>query len=308
MYRCKTDQKVYDIAGVKVGGQPGVYPTLLCGTIFYKGQKIVSDPKRGIFDKEKAEKLILSQESLSSTTKNPSITHIYASTNAAMERYINFVSSTSNAPFIIDSSDVVARVYGIQYAEEIGLIDRVVYNSINMSITPQEEEALLQSHIDASILLSYNIKDPSVSGKISMLKNGGSALSRGLFDIAESCKIKKRLIDTAVPALGAGAGDAVRATYAIKSIFGEPVGCGIHNAVSSWTWLQKTQEKEIRKSCDTTTAALEIFCGADFVLYGPIEYAPYVFPKAAMADCFVAEAAKSLGTTPIDEHPFFALL
>ena len=37
---------MFDICNVKLGGQPGEYPTVLAGTIFYNKHDIVQDPKR----------------------------------------------------------------------------------------------------------------------------------------------------------------------------------------------------------------------------------------------------------------------
>jgi tetrahydromethanopterin S-methyltransferase subunit H len=51
-----------------------------------------------------------------------------------------------------------------------------------------------------------------------------------------------------------------------------------------------------------------LMAGGDFVLIGPIENAQMAFPACAMCDIFMAEAAKDIGTVPIDEHPFFKLL
>ena len=34
MFRFEKEQLVIDIAGVKMGGQPGEYPTVLAGTIY----------------------------------------------------------------------------------------------------------------------------------------------------------------------------------------------------------------------------------------------------------------------------------
>lgn len=45
MFRFDKEQEVLDIAGVKIGGQPGEYPTVLAGTIFYGGHNIISDEK-----------------------------------------------------------------------------------------------------------------------------------------------------------------------------------------------------------------------------------------------------------------------
>ena len=71
MFRFDKEQEVFDIAGVKVGGQPGEYPTVLAGTIFYPGQDIYEDEKKDIFNKEKAEALIKLQEEMSDITGNP---------------------------------------------------------------------------------------------------------------------------------------------------------------------------------------------------------------------------------------------
>ena len=58
MFKFDKEQTVFDFGGVKMGGQPGEYPTVLCGTIFYGGHNIVNDELTGDFDKEKADKLL----------------------------------------------------------------------------------------------------------------------------------------------------------------------------------------------------------------------------------------------------------
>ncbi|MDP3035576.1 MAG: tetrahydromethanopterin S-methyltransferase subunit H, partial [Methanobacteriaceae archaeon] len=68
MFRFDKEQVVIDVAGVKVGGQPGEYPTVLAGTIFYGGHKIISDEKAGVFDKDAAEALIKTMEEMSDVT------------------------------------------------------------------------------------------------------------------------------------------------------------------------------------------------------------------------------------------------
>ena len=58
MFRFDKEQLVVDVAGMKMGGQPGEYPTVLAGTIFYGGHNIISDEKTGVFDKDAAEERI----------------------------------------------------------------------------------------------------------------------------------------------------------------------------------------------------------------------------------------------------------
>ena len=65
------EQSIVNVAGVKFGGQPGELPSVLCGTIFYHGHKIVEDEERGLFDRTAAERLISRQAELSEETGCP---------------------------------------------------------------------------------------------------------------------------------------------------------------------------------------------------------------------------------------------
>ena len=91
MFRFDKEQTVLDIAGVKVGGQPGEYPTVLAGTIFYGGHKIIEDPKAGTFDKEKAENLLNIQAEMSDVTGNPYFVHTFGATPEALVKYLEYV-------------------------------------------------------------------------------------------------------------------------------------------------------------------------------------------------------------------------
>lgn len=43
---------------------------------------------------------------------------------------------------------------------------------------------------------------------------------------------------------------------------------------------------------------------ADFILYGPIEFAGAVYPACAMTDAIIAYTARKLGTRPkVSRHP-----
>ena len=90
MFIYDTEQKIFDIAGLKIGGQPGEVPTVMAGTIFYAGHKIVKDDVKGIIDEKSAETLINKQDEMSDITGNPAIMQIFAESSEAMERYIEF--------------------------------------------------------------------------------------------------------------------------------------------------------------------------------------------------------------------------
>ena len=103
MFRFKTPRRIFQIGKLRIGGQPGELSTLLIGSIFYKGHKIVSDAKKGIFDKEAAEKLIKRQEELSDITGNPCMLDVVINSSEAIDKYLDFVSNVTDYPFVFDA-------------------------------------------------------------------------------------------------------------------------------------------------------------------------------------------------------------
>ena len=297
MFVFEKEQIIHTIGGVKIGGNPGETSTVLAGTIFYGGHKIVSDPKKGLFDKTIAASLIQKQDEMSATTGNPALVQIFSETEEALKKYIDFVADLTTAPFLIDSTEPLVRIAGLRHAEEVGIIDRAIYNSLNVSATEEEIDALREIQHECAILLAFNPQDPSIAGRRAILEEGALTLNKGLLDLAKELGITKPLIDTAVTAIGAGAGAAA--------------GSGVHNAPSSWSWLRK-YKKVNRESFLTADAASNLIVqmmGADFVLYGPIENAERVFPVIAMGDVFTAESSDlEFGVSPPDDHPYKKLL
>ncbi len=310
MFKFQKEQEIVNIAGVKLGGQPGELPTVLAGTIFYDKHEIVEDAAKGLFDRAAAEKLISLQEASSDETGNPHIVHIFGTTPKSITRYIDFVSEISEAPFLIDSPEGVVRSHAAEYVSEIGLADRAIYNSINMSINASEIEALALSDIDSSIILGFNAMDSSLQGRMKLLEDGAGLLEEGLLSIADSCGIVNKLIDPSITPMGNGAGIALRMTITAKAKWGHPTGSGIHNAPSAWNWLNKKKEKDpiLYKICDVGSTCLQQAAAGDFILYGPIEYAPYVYPMAAMSDIMISEAVADLDIEPTARHPVNLLL
>ena len=102
MFKFKTQQKIFQIGKIKIGGQPGELPKVLIGTIFYQKQNIVKNPKEGVFDKQKAEELIKKQEELSDITGNPCGVDIVCTSFESGCKYINFVSEMTDTPILID--------------------------------------------------------------------------------------------------------------------------------------------------------------------------------------------------------------
>jgi tetrahydromethanopterin S-methyltransferase subunit H len=305
------EQIIHNVGGIKIGGNLGEVPTVLAGTIFYGGHKIVEDAKKGTFDREKARMLILKQDEMSDITGNPALVQIFSESEEAMLRYIDFVTDLTSAPFLIDSTEPLVRIAGLKYAEEIGLSDQAIYNSINVSATPQEIEALKELRPECAIVLAFNPQDSTIAGRRAVLEKAVLDKDQGLLKTCQDIGVTKPLIDTAVTAMGAGAGSAAAFTLVSKTVYGLPTGSGVHNAPSSWPWLRKYKkiDREAFYAADIASNIIVQMLGADFVLYGPIENTDRVFPVIAMGDVFIAESGyMEFGIEPDANHPYKKLL
>jgi len=275
MWNFKAEQKVFQIGGVSIGGVPGQRPVVLVGTLFYHGHKIVRDENAGTFDEAAAEALVKAQDEMSDKTGNPAMIDVVGASALAMKKAIDFVIDHTKAPILIDSPSEQFRAEGLTYAKEQGILDRVVYNSINPSSKPDELKSIHESGVKSSVFLAYNMKDFSTAGRTNAIKE--------LVGKRHEFGIEKPLIDTCVldlPTLGS----ALRAIYELKDELGFPVGCGAHNAVALWKGLKTKMGEQAVKPCLASVNATTAAVGADFILYGPIDDAKVVFPAVAMVD------------------------
>jgi len=275
MFRFKAEQKKYDIAGVRIGGQPGETPTVLIGSMFYGRHKIVSDEKKGIFDRDAAEKLVRKQEEFGDITKNPALVDIIASTPESMIKYIDFIAGMNDKPFFIDSASADVKIAAIEYATETGLEKRVVYNSLSIETKENEFEALKENKVEAGILLTYT-RDLMRSG-------AREKVVEEIKPKMEESGVTKILVDTFVmdvPCLTPSG----KATIEIKSHTGLPCGTAAHNAISTWKGLKGMVGKEGVKAADLTASLMPAVSGADYILYGPIGSCDYIFPAVFTVD------------------------
>ena len=295
------EQKQFSVGGIRFGGQVS-NPCVLIGTIFYKKEGIFKGS--GEFDRKRAEDLIVSQEALSDEFGIQCMVDVYAGDAEAMRDRIDFVAGVSERPFFIDSTDASVRLAGLAHAEEVGLIDRLVYNSINVGTCVDELDAISESSLSSAILLAFNPLANSIEGKIGVLEQGGGNLSSGLLDVASDCGITRPLVDTGITPLGEGAASAVRALCLVKSKYGLPSGCGIHNAVLAWRKLAGDD----KLFADAASNAMVRLLGADFILYGPIERARKVFSTVSFAECLLGEMSEDVGFNVGVDHPYSVLL
>ena len=100
-FKFNTEQKVYTIGKVKVGGQPGELPTFIIGSIFWLGQKMVTDANKGIFDAKVAEQIINTMQTQSDITGVYYGFDVVGTTEEAFGKYIDFVAKHCDAPIML---------------------------------------------------------------------------------------------------------------------------------------------------------------------------------------------------------------
>lgn len=300
MFKFNTEQKVYEIGRIKIGGQPGELPTVLIGSIFWLGQKMVSDANKGLFDAKQAEDLINKMEVLSDVTGVPFVLDIVGTTAAAFEKYLDFVAKVTEAPFLLDAMSPRTRMQSAEIVKNTGLQDRCIYNSFYKGVREVEAEKVKECGITASIVLADNPQDNSLEGRMQVLEEALALASKG--------GITKPLIDTAIPAFEPEMGTAVRAIPKIKEKYGYPTGVGTGNVVTTMGWVKAKFEKPFRKGTRTATNAIMQTLGANWLMFGPAEQSDYVFPAVAIVDAYVASAMGDLGIRPLHEqHPIYKI-
>lgn len=270
MFRYSFEQKVFEIKGIKIGGQPGENPPVLIGSIFYHKHKIVKDEKQGLFDRAEAEKLIKNVEEFHDKTKIPYMFDVIGATPEAITKYIEFVSSITSVPILIDTlGDIHVASAALKYVREVGLADRAIYNSLTAKSKDEEYRLLQEYGIDKAILLLYTDKILDVDSRVKGLEV--------MLNKTKSYGIDKVLVDTFVidiPSLSI----AMRAGIEVKKRFGLPVGCGAHNAISAQRKAFRERfGSELVKIMELASNLATIAIGVDFLLYGPIEASNEVF-------------------------------
>lgn len=304
MLNFSKDQSVVEVNDLKFGGQPGENPTVLFGTVFYGKKYKEQSPE--IFMEVEAQ--ILKQRKLSEMTGVTQVVDVFIGTEDQIPWRIDFLLENlrPDEVFSIDIPDSEMRCKTLEYLGQKGALDRVIYNSLNLGVTPEEIETLRRNTPAAAIVLGYNPKDFSTDGRMEMLETGGSMLEDGLLQIAEEVGIKGRLLDTGATPFDHNAAETIRAIPVFKNKFGLPVGCAIHNTVESWLWMKqyRKEHKEAYSICDMGSNGLVVVWGGDFTFYGPIRNAEKVFPYIAMVDKFIAEGARDYFGMDVDEgHP-----
>ena len=298
LFEYAVEQKTFEIHGVKVGGEPGLTPTVMIGSIFYKGHSIVRDPREGLFDMKRAESLIKGVEEQTDMTGLPGMVDIVAENAVAAGRYIDFVAGVTEMPLVLDIPSDESQVEVLQYASDQGLLDRVVLNSLTPHSSSQVYDKIKEVGCSCAILLLYSTT--------TLLSSDKSGLLDVMLPKVEGAGVESILVDTAVidiPSLGL----ASKAIHRIKDRYGYPSGCGAHNSISSWKRLREKYAKPAVTSAVAVANALPTALGADFVIYGPIDIAGDVFPAVALVDAAYSQIQIEKRVRPGRDHPRYRI-
>jgi tetrahydromethanopterin S-methyltransferase subunit H len=298
LFEYAVEQKTFEIHGVKVGGEPGITPTVMIGSIFYKGHSIVRDPLEGVFDMNRAEVLIKRVEEQTDMTGLPGMLDIVAENAVAAGRYMDFVAGVAEMPLVVDVPSEESQVEVLQYASDQGLLDRVVLNSLTPHSGSLVYEKIKEVGCSSAILLLYSTT--------TLLSSDKSGLLDELLPKVEDAGVENILVDSVVidvPSLGL----ALKAIHRIKDRYGYPSGCGAHNAISSWKRLEEKFSVKAVTSAVAVASSLPTALGADFVLYGPIEIAGDVFPAVALVDAAYSQLQIEKRVRPGRDHPRYRI-
>jgi len=288
MFRYDREQKVCTIGGIKVGGQPGQNAPLLISSMFQKGDALIESRKERKFNHTEAVERVHEMQHLSQETGMPGMVAMVANTLDEAKAYIDFLTSETDMPFAIDIWVQKTRVAAARYVAELGLQDRLLYNSI----TPWDDDIegqvaeLKGLGIKHVVVQAFDMEDKGPRGRIKSLQKMLPLVDKGNF--------QSILVDTAVMNLPFTAFSLI-ANRLIKQEFGLPVGCAPSNGTYMWRKSVGTEGRGNFPAVDAAIEAITVM-GSDFIFYGPMTGTSRVFYAAAAATSLLATLAYAEGT------------
>jgi tetrahydromethanopterin S-methyltransferase subunit H len=304
MFQFDTEQKVCDVGCVKFGGQPGEYPTVVCSSIFQKGDKLFTGKRKDGFDEARGAELLKMQETLWKETGVPAMADIVANTGKEFEKFIDFVVDNSNIPFCIDAWVMKPKLAAAAYCAEKGLLDRMFYNSLTVWEKDLETEIKEIADIGVKhvLLVAFDQEDQLPSGRITGTQR--------LLDAIEKvgAEFESLFVDTSVMN-GPATAFCGLANKTVKEKWGIPTASAPSNG--SYMWKEAREKFGFKgwAAADSALEALSAYMYHDMIFSGPMAGAERIIPAVAMADAFLATAVyaetKRLPTDP--NHPLFKL-
>jgi len=306
MFRFEKDPNVYEIGGVKLGGQPGDYPTIACFSIFQESDRIFDKgSRRKGFNEQRAEELLKTSDKLWEQTGVVPMADIVASPGEKFNKYVDFVTSVSKMPFCVDAIQMKTKLDGAAYCAEKGLLDRMFYNSLTVWEEDLETEVkeMAQIGVKHVLLVAFDPMDQTPAGRISGTQKLLDAIEKG------GAEFETIIVDTTTLNAPANALCGI-ANQLIK----EKWGYATASAPSNGSYMELKRFKEMFgfkgwAGFDAAVEALSAFYYHDLIFTGPMAGAQRVMTAVALADAFLATAVfaetKNLPADP--NHPLVKL-
>ncbi len=285
MFVFKKEQQSYDFGGVTIGGHPGENPTVLIGGLFFKGQPIVEDTREGSFDKTLALEWVNTATSMVEKTGLPLMIQAYGRTPIAIENHLSWLSEHFDGPIMFESTNAKARKRAVEFCDETGLNNRVIYNSINLSMKEEEKEALKNSSLNMAVVLGWSPRATSLPERMETITE--------MIKLSKELGIEKILVDPGTMPVGAGYGLEHRTILAVKSELGLPTCLGPHNAPSAWRFIKEPgfdDESTHMATIIASTVASQVLA-TDSIMYGSMIRTKEVFAAVALISNAMATAA-----------------
>ncbi len=283
MFSFSVEQKTCEIGGVKLGGLPGDYPTVIVPSIFQKGDRVFEGKRKEGFDEKRAEELLKTADKLSKETGIPCMADIVANTGEEFRRYVDFVTSVSDMPFCIDAWVMKPKLEGAAYCADKGLLDRMFYNSLTVWEKDIEKEIKEIADIGVKhvLLVAFDQEDQMPSGRITGTQR--------LLDAIEKvgAKFESIIVDTSVMNGPATAFCSV-ANKLIKDKWGFPCASAPSNGSYMWKAAREMWGFKGWAGADAALEACASLMYHDMIFSGPMAGSTRIFPAVAMANAFLA--------------------
>jgi tetrahydromethanopterin S-methyltransferase subunit H len=305
MFHLKAEQKICEIGGVRLGGQPGDYSTVVVPSLFQKGDRVFEGAKRKEgFNRKRAEELLRMTEELAGETGVPCMVDIVANTGAEFKTYIDFVTSITEMPFCIDAWVMRAKVEGASYCAEKGLLDRMFYNSLtvwekDLETEIREISALGVKHV---LLVAFDQEDQMPTGRVTGTQRLLDAIDR------VGASFESIIVDTSAMNAPAVALCSL-ANRLIKEKWGFPCVSAPSNGSYMWKAARELWGFKGWAGADAALEGLAATLFHDMIFSGPMAGSPRLFPAVALADAFTATLVfgETKRLPASDSHPLFKL-
>ncbi len=293
MFTFDKAQRVFNIGGIKIGGQPGENAPVMITSMFHNKDRIVQD-RKGNFDRVKAKEIIKKQEEMSSITGIPSMVAMVANSPEEAKIYIDFYLETTNMPFGIDMWVAEQRAKATEYISKLGVQDKFLYNSI----TPWDKDIkgqvqrLKDLGIKHIVIQAYDDQDQTPAGRVKSLE---AIMAQG----ADS--FETVIVDTSVMNMPATALSLV-ANRLIKEKHGLPCGGAYSNGTHMWKDIKEKWGLDGFKAMDAVVQGMSSALWSDFNFSGPAALSTRVFPAVASAHMLLSTLVFT-ETGSIPENP-----